>query len=112
MSIPRAKASARGAVLVAGALLGLYPQTLLAAEPQKSAEAAEENTEHKFIVGVGGAAELELGDGSFHPGAEATRRMRGTRFGHPSARTLVASMSGCRPSFFASITAPSRKTGR
>ncbi|HEX7478409.1 MAG TPA: hypothetical protein VF331_11425 [Polyangiales bacterium] len=27
-----------------------------------------EEVEHKFVVGVGAAAELELGDGSFHPG--------------------------------------------
>ena len=29
----------------------------------------EENTEHTIIVGVGGAGELELPSGSFHPGA-------------------------------------------
>ena len=32
-------------------------------------KAGEESTEHTFVVGVGGAAELELGDGSVHPGA-------------------------------------------
>jgi hypothetical protein len=29
----------------------------------------QENTEHTIIVGVGGAGEVELADGSFHPGA-------------------------------------------
>lgn len=32
-------------------------------------EKHEENNEHTFIVGVGGAGEVELADGSFHPGA-------------------------------------------
>jgi hypothetical protein len=31
--------------------------------------AAQDSTDHTIIVGVGGAAELELADGSLHPGA-------------------------------------------
>jgi hypothetical protein len=31
-------------------------------------ETGNDNTEHTVIVGVGGAGELELADGSFHPG--------------------------------------------
>jgi hypothetical protein len=42
------------------AALGLYPKALLAAEPQKNAPGAVEDSEHLIIVGVGGAAELEL----------------------------------------------------
>jgi hypothetical protein len=33
-------------------------------------EAGDDSTEHTIIVGVGGATELELGDGSVHPGAD------------------------------------------
>jgi len=35
----------------------------------RAARAEKEEAEHTFVVGIGGAAEVELGDGSFHPGA-------------------------------------------
>lgn len=38
---------------------------------QAQDEQEEEPFEHRVIVGVGGAAELELGEGSLHPGVNA-----------------------------------------
>jgi hypothetical protein len=48
---------------VLGALVIAVPRLALA-DPDKP----DDKLDHTIIVGVGGAAELELGDGSFHPG--------------------------------------------
>jgi hypothetical protein len=42
---------------------------ILSAGAARAADEKDDNTEHTIIVGVGGATELELGDGSLHPGA-------------------------------------------
>ena len=42
---------------------------VLSAEGLAHADEKDDNLDHTFIVGVGGAAELELGDGSLHAGA-------------------------------------------
>lgn len=51
---------------VCGALLLLVTLT---APPSNAQEQGDDETEHTIVVGVGGAGELELGDGSLHPGA-------------------------------------------
>jgi hypothetical protein len=47
-----------------GALVVALPRVALA-DPDE----ADKKLDHTLIVGIGGAAELELGDGSLHPGA-------------------------------------------
>jgi hypothetical protein len=53
-----------GLVLFMAVVIVLFPHSLLA-----DGGGNEEGTDHTIIVGVGGAGELELADGSLHPGA-------------------------------------------
>jgi hypothetical protein len=50
--------------LFLGALIAGFPRSAIAEDV-----ATDDNAEHTVIVGVGGAEELELADGSLHPGA-------------------------------------------
>ena len=50
--------------IVLGVLFALFPTSA-----QADGDTPDDKLEHTIIVGVGGAAELELGDGSVHPGA-------------------------------------------
>ena len=51
------------------ALCGFAVVLAWSSEASAQTKDAEGNIEHTIIVGVGAAAELELGDGSVHPGA-------------------------------------------
>jgi hypothetical protein len=46
-----------------------FPGPVLAEGGTAHEQPADDNTEHTIILGVGGAGELELADGSLHPGA-------------------------------------------
>jgi hypothetical protein len=50
--------------LALGALFAVFPPSAFAEEVR-----VQDNLDHAIVVGVGGAAELELEDGSLHPGA-------------------------------------------
>jgi hypothetical protein len=58
----------RGDGIVAGAFV-LAVASSAAADARAGGDTPEEKLDHTLIVGVGGAADLELGDGSLHPGA-------------------------------------------
>lgn len=58
-----------GAVVLVTTLTLLYPRSVLADGQGQRKEDEERQLEHTIIVGVGGATELELADGSLHPGA-------------------------------------------
>lgn len=58
-----------GTLFLAALAVLLEASPATAEPPLAAAEAAERSGEHTWILGVGGAAEVELGDGSFHPGA-------------------------------------------
>lgn len=51
------------------ARVGIVVLSVVLAAGETMAHAQDEDIEHTVIVGVGGAGELELGDGSVHPGA-------------------------------------------
>jgi hypothetical protein len=62
------RARRRAAPLLAGMLLALFTRRAHA-EGKEAKEHGGDQIERTIIVGVGGAAELELRDGSLHPGA-------------------------------------------
>ncbi len=57
--------------LVLVACIGLWQTEALADDGNSAGERKEEAIEHSVVVGAGGAADLELRDGSLHPGANA-----------------------------------------
>jgi hypothetical protein len=59
---------AQGVAFFVGALAALCPGAVLAGDGRGREEHAGNEVDHTIIVGVGGAAELELADGSVHPG--------------------------------------------
>jgi hypothetical protein len=67
MTIDR-RAQAGTAALVAG-LVSVCTRSLYAQNEGQRKDGEEQYVEHTVIVGVGGAAEFELADGSLHPGA-------------------------------------------
>lgn len=58
----------RGAASLIGMILALFPNVVLA-EGGHGPEQEDDLLDHTIVVGVGDATELELGDGSVHPGA-------------------------------------------
>jgi hypothetical protein len=56
------------AALAFAACVGLWQTEALADEASRTGERDEDRIEHLIVVGVGGAADLELGTGSLHPG--------------------------------------------
>ena len=62
------RACRQAAPLLAGTLFALFTRSAYA-EGKEANEHGADEIEHTIIVGVGGAAELELRDGSLHPGA-------------------------------------------
>jgi hypothetical protein len=62
------RARRRAAPAAAGALILLLTSNAHAGGDESTEQGADA-IEHTIIVGLGGAAELELGDGSLHPGA-------------------------------------------
>ena len=52
-----------------GVLLVLVCEVVASADERPGQQERDEPNDHTIIVGVGGATELELGDGSVHPGA-------------------------------------------
>jgi len=59
----------RGVAVVAGMLVALPARSALAEDGGHRERDAGNDPDHTIIVGVGGATEVELGDGSIHPGA-------------------------------------------
>jgi hypothetical protein len=62
------RACRQAAPLLAGTLFALFARSAYA-EGKEANEHRADEIEHTIIVGVGGAAEVELRDGSLHPGA-------------------------------------------
>jgi hypothetical protein len=60
---------ARLAPLVAGAFVAFLSRTARAGSDGAREKDRDDDIEHTIVVGVGGAAEVELADGSVHPGA-------------------------------------------
>jgi hypothetical protein len=58
-----------GAALLLGALTAIIPGVGQAKGNDDHEQPDDDRLDHTIIVGVGGAAELELGEGSLHPGA-------------------------------------------
>jgi hypothetical protein len=59
-----------GTALLAAVCVASLARSASADEPKKLVDdEAGEAPEHTILVGVGGAAEVELGDGTLHPGA-------------------------------------------
>jgi hypothetical protein len=58
-----------GIALVVGLLIAAAPTSAAADSASDREHSVEDKIDHTIIVGVGGTADLELGDGSLHPGA-------------------------------------------
>jgi len=58
-----------GAILFMGVLTALFPYAAFAQGGAGPEQRSDDALDHAIIVGVGGAEELELGDGSLHLGA-------------------------------------------
>jgi hypothetical protein len=57
-----------GAALILGAFIAIVPNEGWA-KGDDPGRPGDDRLDHTIVIGVGGAAELELGDGSLHPGA-------------------------------------------
>jgi hypothetical protein len=55
--------------ILPAAFIGPSSRSALGDDAKGREQPADEDLDHTIIVGVGGATELELGDGSLHPGA-------------------------------------------
>jgi hypothetical protein len=65
----RRRTGVPGTALTFAAFIGFHSATAIADGPRDHEDSDGEVTEHTIIVGVGAAAELELGGGSLYPGA-------------------------------------------